>query len=72
MMSFLESIYPTKVEVLKYFTKGNLKGLRVSEYIFFPSWEDAKRWAVNVILNGKTDYILIEMRDTATGEVADI
>lgn len=61
--------YPTQVELVKYHTKGTLKGMQTTEKMGFVSWGDACDWAGGVTLAKSVPYVVTEIRDLNTGAV---
>lgn len=59
------------VTMKKYFVGGLLEGMTVEDTMSFISWSAACSWAGLVTQNSKVDYVVLEMTNTATGDVAN-
>ena len=63
------SKYPCQVEFEKYFLKGFLEGMTITEKMGFLSWGDACNWAGKCTMNLSCDFVILEMRNLATAEI---
>lgn len=61
--------YPCNVEFDRHFLRGNLAGTTHTDKMGFMSWEDACAWAGEVTQSTRVNYVVLEMRNTQTGEV---
>lgn len=62
------SAYPCVVEFDRYFLDGMLAGLTHTDTMGFMSWDDACEWAGSVTLNHDVNYVVLHMREPATGK----
>lgn len=63
--------YECQVTMKKYFVAGLLEGLTVDDKMGFLSWDDACQYAGDVTLNEKCNFVVLEMTNIGTGEVAN-
>lgn len=59
--------YPCRVEFVRYFVEGNLKGITHTDRMGFMSWPDACAWAAEVTESCFVDYVIVSMVDLDTG-----
>jgi hypothetical protein len=55
--------------MIKYMLGGLLEGMHINDSMGFLSWEDACDWAAKCTMNVSCDFVVLEMRDSQTGEV---
>jgi len=60
-----------KVEMKKYHLSGIAECLETVETMNFVDWEDACDWAGKVTMSTKVPYVILEMRNLVTNEVAE-
>ena len=65
------SPYPCQVTMKKFFVGGLLKGMTTGDKMGFINWEDACDWAGKATMNPKCDFVVLEMTNVKTGEVAN-
>lgn len=58
-----------KVEFKKYMLSGIAEGCTITEKMSFVTWDKACEWAGNVTMKIGVPYVILEMRNLATGEV---
>ena len=56
------------VEFDKYFLSGIAEGLTITDSMKFVNWDDACFWAGGCTLNTECDFVVLELRNTETGE----
>lgn len=59
-----------KVQIIKYHLSGLLEGLKTTEKMKFVDWDSACAWAAAVTMNTKTSYVVLEMENMETKELA--
>jgi hypothetical protein len=64
------SPYSCPVTFKKYFVTGPFEGITVEESMKHVCWEYACKWAAEVTESFSCDYVVLEMTNDKTGEVA--
>lgn len=66
----LPSLYPCKVRIVKFHTRGNLEGLETDCCkMGFTSWSEAIDWARRVNDNTSNKYVVTKLHNLETNEV---
>ncbi len=61
----------TTAKIEKYHLEGNLEGLTTEETCRFVDWDTACKWAATVTEKIGVPYVVLELTDLSTGEVAN-
>ena len=65
----LPDLYPCKVEIIKYYLKGNLEGQKTADKTGFTSWSEAIDWCGRATMDVNCNYVVLELRNLETNEV---
>ena len=57
------------VTMIKYHLSGTLMGTRTKEIMSFVDWSVACNWAARATMNPDCSFVVLEMKNSETGEV---